>query len=348
VSFVAQIETLRTLGRRLPRPLDLWVRAGGRTAFRLYLLARAAGACGPGGRRRVGKVWAVPPEERAKAAGMYWMGHPLVARRLHVKSSGRPDADCYVHLKEHLEQAGWRFPVDRALSLGCGHGALERGLASLGMAARYDAIDLSAAAIEDARRLAAAAGVENVEYRVGDLENADFPDGVFDLVLAHQSVHHIEDLDGLCRAVRRTLRPGGVFHLSEFVGPDRFQWTDAQLRHLNGFVATLPARCRRMPAGWLRPPVHRPTIAEMLAADPSEAIRSSAIVETVGRHFRIVEQRELGGALLHMGLSGIVQNFDAEDPEDVARLEAFFALEDQLMADGVIGSDFVTITAVRD
>ena len=46
--------------------------------------------------------------------------------------------------------------------------------------------------------------------------------------------------------------------------------------------------------------------------------------------------------------SSPVYMFDAEDPEDVARLEAFFALEDQLMADGVIGSDFVTITAVRD
>lgn len=339
VSFAARIETLRALVRHLPEPLDLWARACGRMAFRL---------CCAFLRRPLGEVWAVPPEERSKSAGMFWMAHPLVARRLRAKASGRPDADAYVHLKARLEQTGWRFPVRRALSLGCGHGGLERGLAGLGVAERYDAIDLSAGAIEEARRLAAAAGLENIEYRVGDLEKADFPEGAFDLVLAHQSVHHVEDLDGLCRAVRRALRPGGVFHLSEFVGPDRFQWTAAQLHHLNGFVAALPARCRRMPGGRRRLAVRRPTVAEMLALDPSEAIRSSAIVETVRRHFRIVEQRELGGALLHMGLSGIAQNFDADDPEDVARLEAFFALEDRLMADGVIASDFVTITAVRD
>ena len=45
---------------------------------------------------------------------------------------------------------------------------------------------------------------------------------------------------------------------------------------------------------------------------------------------RVVEVRELGGALLHMGLAGIIQNFDPQDPDDVAQLEAFFALEDRL------------------
>jgi hypothetical protein len=62
----------------------------------------------------------------------------------------------------------------------------------------------------------------------------------------------------------------------------------------------------------------------------------------------VVELRELGGALLHDGLAGIAQNFDPASPEDAARLEAFFALEDRLMAEGVVGSDFVTVTAIRD
>ena len=51
---------------------------------------------------------------------------------------------------------------------------------------------------------------------------------------------------------------------------------------------------------------------------------------------------------VRVGLSGIAQNFDPEDPDDVARIEAFFELEDRLMAEGVIDSDFVTVTAVRD
>ena len=43
-----------------------------------------------------------------------------------------------------------------------------------------------------------------------------------------------------------------------------------------------------------------------------------------------------------------VTSHHAEDPEAIAHLEAFFELEDRLMAEGVIDSDFVTVTAVRD
>lgn len=119
--------------------------------------------------------------------------------------------------------------------------------------------------------------------------------------------------------MRRALQPGGVFHLNEFVGPDRFQWTDAQLDHLNAFCEALPERYRRLASGQVRPPVIRPTIEQMIAADPSEAIRSSAIIETVRRHFRVMELRELGGALLHIGLSGIIHNFHPYVAEDNAR-----------------------------
>lgn len=297
---------------------------------------------------RVSEVWDQSPQEIMDAQGLYWMGHPMVARRIHTRASGSPHVDAYGHLKRLLQGQGWRFPVARVLSLGCGHGALERALCTIELAERYDAIDIAPRAIAEARRLAAEAGLTHIHYQVGDLEHADLPDGAFDMVFAHQSAHHIEDLDGLFAAARRALRPGGVLHLHEFVGPDRFQWTDAQLDNINAFVGALPERYRRLPNGELRPPRRRPTIAEMIEADPSEAIRSSAIVEAVGRHFRVIELRELGGALLHDGLCGIAQNFDPASDEDRAHLEAFFALEDRLMAEGVVGSDFVTVTAVRD
>ena len=300
------------------------------------------------GRERVKQTWAMSPEQREQAYGMSWMAHPMVVRRLNAKASGAPEGDAYTHLMALLQAQGWRFPVPRALSLGCGHGALERGLAGLGFAERIDGVDLAPGAVAEARRLAAEAGLTQLHYHVGDLEQANLPEGGVDVVLAHQSVHHIEHLDALFEAVRWTLRPGGVLHLHEFVGPDRFQWTEAQLHHINAFVQALPPRYRRLPSGGLRPPRLRPTIPQMIASDPSEAVRSSEILAAVRRRFRIVELRELGGALLHVGLSDIAQNFDPDAPEDVERLEQFFALEDRLMAEGVLTSDFVTVTAVRD
>jgi SAM-dependent methyltransferase len=361
----SRIEALRARARSLPPPLNLCARWAGGTAYRLYgrtrralsrlsqvevaLPGRRAELARERDRARVSEFWAVSPEEQMAAGGMNWMHHPLVARRLAIKASDRTDADPYIHLMIRLRDEGWSFPVPRALSLGCGHGALERGLVTIGLAGRCDGIDLSEGAIQEARRLAVGAGLDGqIQYTVGDLEHADFPEGAFDVVFFHHSMHHIEDLEGLCVAVRRALRPGGILHLDEFVGPDRFQWTDTQLHHLNTFVQALPDRYRRLASGDVMPAVVRPTIEQMIALDPSEAIRSSAIMETVRRHFRVVEVRELGGSLLHVGLSGIAQNFDPKDPGDDAQLEAFFELEDRLMAEGVIRSDFVTVTAVRD
>ena len=154
-----------------------------------------------------------------------------------------------------------------------------------------------------------------------------------------------ENLDGLYRSVHAALRPGGVFHLHEFVGPSRFQWTDAQLAAVNGYLDSLPAHLRRLPAGRAKPAMQRPTIEAMIDADPSEAIRSADILEALDPYFEIIERRDIGGTLLHLALGDIAQNFDPSNAEDQQHLQRLFDLEDQMLADGTIRSDFVVVTA---
>ena len=105
-------------------------------------------------------------------------------------------------------------------------------------------------------------------------------------------------------------------------------------------------RLRRVPSGAVKGRLRRPTVAEMLALDPTEAIRSAEIPAVVREHFDVVEERPLGGALAHLALDDIAQNFDPADPEARSALERLFALEDEAMADGRIGSDFAAFTAV--
>jgi len=304
-----------------------------------------------GRRNRVKKTWTADPAERYEKNGWYWMKHPMVVSRLNTRISGNPAIDAYMHLRHLLEDLGRQLPVKRAISLGCGYGALERKLVSIDIAERIDAYDLVEDAIREARRLAADQGIDKIRYHVFDLEDPELladSKGSIDIIFAHQSVHHIEDLEGLFRRVHRALRPGGIFHLHEFVGPDRFQWTDDQLREINSFVEMLPRKYRLLPSGKERPVLQKPTITEMLSSDPSEAVRSSTILPAVKRYFRIIEQREIGGSLLHLGLGDIAQNFRMDEAEDRAHLERFFAREDQLMERGVIGSDFVVVTAIKD
>ncbi|MDQ7747107.1 class I SAM-dependent methyltransferase [Hydrogenophaga pseudoflava] len=298
-------------------------------------------------RARVSEAWSVSPSQRQEIQGMNWMAHPRVMARLHQKATGKEGMDVYIHLKDTLTRLGWQLPVPRMVSLGCGFGALERGFAQIGLASRIDGYDIAEGAIAGARTCAAEMGLDQLHYHVADLERLELPEASCDLVVGFQSIHHVNDLDRLFGMVRRALRPGGIFHLHEYVGPDRFQWTDAQLTHMNAFLQTLPERYHRLPNGVLRGPRERPRAADVIACDPSEAIRSSQIIPTLQRHFRVLDRRDLGGALLHIGLSDIAQNFSESSAEDVAHLDRFFALEDRLMAEGQIGSDFAVLTAVR-
>lgn len=296
---------------------------------------------------RAAETWSVSPAQRQEIQGMNWMSHPRVIARLNHKATGDERKDVYIHLKDTLTGLGWPLPLARVASLGCGFGALERGFASIQMATHIDGYDIADGAIAGARAAAAAEGLDSLHYHVADLERLELPEASCDLIFGFQSVHHINDLDRLCRMVRRALRPGGIFHLHEYVGPDRFQWTDAQLSHMNRFLLTLPERYHRLPNGIVRGPRERPLAADVIACDPTEAVRSSQIVATVERHFKVLARHDLGGALLHIGLSDIAQNFDPENPVDMAHLNRFFALEDRLMAEGVIGSDFLVMTVVK-
>lgn len=185
------------------------------------------------------------------------MAHPAVARRLNTRISGDPSKDAYAHLKDVLLERGWTLPVPHAVSLGCGFGALERAIAPLNLAERIDVYDLADVAIAEARTLAAEQGLTNVHCQLTGLGRAGLREGSVDLVRGHQSVHHIEELDGLCLAVRRALRPGGIVHLHACVGPGGVQWTDTQLGAINDFVAR--------PAGALPRPRHRRAAARVAA-----------------------------------------------------------------------------------
>jgi SAM-dependent methyltransferase len=270
----------------------------------------------------------------------------MVRARLNTLISGHPECDAYGRLELLLRERAWELPIEHALSLGCGFGNLERDLARRGMVRSIDAYDIAEGAIAEARKLAAEAGLDGISYYVADLDQMRFQPGTVDVVFAHQSVHHVERLEGLYETVRNALRPGGVFHLHEFVGPSRFQWSDTQLGLVNAFLDSLPPRLRRLPSGEPKPALRRPTIAEMMAADPSEAVRSADIVSALLPFFNVIEERRIGGTLLHLALGEIAQNFDPESAEDSTRLEAFFALEDRAMAEGAIGSDFVILTAI--
>jgi|WetSurMetagenome_2_1015567.scaffolds.fasta_scaffold11833_5 SAM-dependent methyltransferase len=275
-----------------------------------------------------------------------WWDIPEVMDRWNVMISGDARVD-YVDyfLARHL---GGRRSMS-ALSLGSGTGAREIALARTGLFARVDGVDSSRARIAYAEGRAREAGVGGiVRYVAGDAARVDLAGGSYDLVIAEQFLHHVSPLDPMLSRIRGLLRNDGFFVFNEFVGPSRFQWTDAQLEAVNALLDGLPPRYRvRWRSGTIKRRVHRPGRLAVMLYDPTEAVESSRIVPLVRGAFDMIELKGYGGAVLQPLFSDIAWNFLPKGPETAALLARCFEVEDRLLARGEIGHDFVVGICAR-
>jgi len=256
--------------------------------------------------------------------------------------SGQPN----VGWLEYVARKYYPIPVQSALSLGCGGGGLERHGLQLKMAQRFDAFDVSADAVKLCKEEAEKSGqLAAIDYAVANLNRIEFEAETFDAAFASQSVHHIESLEHYMQQVRNSLKPGGYFIINEFVGPNQFQWTDAQLAHCQRLLAEIPEALRetiREPG--IKHTIERPTLEFMNGYDPTEAIRSADIIPELEKQFEIVERRDFGGTLLHLVLDNIAGNL-SECEQGKTLLRHLFEEEQRLLASGEISSDFTLLVA---
>ncbi|HZI50465.1 MAG TPA: class I SAM-dependent methyltransferase [Terriglobia bacterium] len=288
----------------------------------------------------VGNIWT--PE-----AMSHWLQHPLVQARIDAKvTDGTGDRFQYF-LRRYLSN---KLPVERALTIGCGGGELERGLCKYDFARVHEGIDIAERAVSDACSAAENAGFNHLEYRVADANRVRLPSEKYDVVFGVSAIHHIERLEHLFAEVRKALKPGGYFFLDEYIGPSKFQWTDTQLRVMNEQLSLLPSEIKRRisdPAE-IKSHVERKTVSFMNESDPSEAVRSGEIVPLLERHFKVLEFKGYGGSLLHELLYDIVGNFTEKHPRSLAHLERLFRVEDEQIALGELQHDFAVIVAQQD
>ncbi len=104
----------------------------------------------------------------------------------------------------------------RIASVGCGDCAFEIRVAN-GLLARgigdftVLCLDISDVALDRGRGYASDAGVASHFEMVPHDFNQGLPDGVFDAVMANQSLHHVLELERLYSAISRQLATGGLF-----------------------------------------------------------------------------------------------------------------------------------------
>lgn len=158
------------------------------------------------------------------------------------------------------------FAGKRGIDIGCGGGQF--GLEAANQGVEMIGFDPSFEEVQLGREQARTSGVTNIDYVRAEPACPPFAHGVFDLVMAKDSLHHVPDLD---MALERTIacaKPAATIVIHEHVAKARIK------SRIMSRIA--PAAVRKILRRWPSIPVPKELLTDSANEDVSaEAIRSA-------------------------------------------------------------------------
>ena len=151
--------------------------------------------------------------------------------------------------REYLPGRSWQGLAEALLSLmppmiiadlGAGEGTFSQLLAR--RAERVIAVDNSERMVDFGANLADKHGVENIEYRLGDMEAVPIGDAEVDLAFFSQSLHHALNPERAVSEAWRILRPGGRLAILDLV---RHQFEEAREMYADVWLGFTEIELRR-------------------------------------------------------------------------------------------------------
>lgn len=162
--------------------------------------------------------------DRAAAAEAYFEAHAAewdAIRSLHVPESA---------VEQAIDDMLHGQPIGTLVDLGTGTGRMLELLG--GKAASVIGIDRSPEMLRLARAKLAAAGIEKVDLRQGDIYALPLSSSAADTVVLHQVLHYAQQPAAAINEAGRLLVPGGRLLIVDFASHDReeLRTTDAHVR----------------------------------------------------------------------------------------------------------------------
>lgn len=103
----------------------------------------------------------------------------------------------------------------KVLELGCGTGDMWKNRESLiSRCSKLILSNFSEGMIAAAKETVG--NYDNIEYKVLDIQNIPYEDGIFDIVIANMMLYHVPDIDKGLAEVRRVLKKDGSFYCATY------------------------------------------------------------------------------------------------------------------------------------
>ena len=271
------------------------------------------------------------------AAASQWVSNPIIADKIHQRMSGGQTKKYWLRWLIEDYFAGQKF--NHLISLGCGIGNHEILMAELGFAQHIDAFDFSASSLEIARRDAQEAGVQ-VNFYQEDFNTFILnPDTKYDVAFCSGSLHHVRELERFLDIVHKALHPQGYFIINEYVGANYCIYDQHQVEMINRLYQCFHKLIR---SGVMEHKFVNPSIHQVFATDPSEAVRSELILPFIEYYFDVELFNPFGGGILHPLYPLLDHNqFLPGDPKGETIIKLLLEFEQILMEiPGGLESDF--------
>ena len=244
----------------------------------------------------------------------------------------------------------WLAPnPGRMLSLGSGMAFTEEFVLEHGGATQIVAYEMSSVACEAAtRRVANKPWADQLEMRARDVLADDLPPASFDVVFVQAAIHHFEKIDAMYTLMHRVLKPGGLLVFDEYVGPDHHLYHAEAMAIMNEINACLaPAYRFDHLAQHTREQVPVPSLEWMLGHDPTEGVHASRILPLTYEWFEVLDRSDYGGTIMRPFFTGILPNFDWNDPKDQTVGRLVVLVEQLLTRTGALPHYHTSVVARR-
>jgi ubiquinone/menaquinone biosynthesis C-methylase UbiE len=267
-----------------------------------------------------------------------WANHPLVINHFRAIREG-------LSLEEWLVSRYLPKPsVQRAIGFGVGTATFELILTQANVVQEYHLYDVSEKALELAQETAHRLGIEKrVHFYCQDLNDLDFPENSYDFVSFISSLHHVTQLESVLEKLYKAIVPGGLLFANEYIGPNRFAAPENHLQYARRMFRILDKSLKKP-----FPELPLPTVEEVILADPTEAVHSEEIVDSLQRIFDRVEITPTNGSLCFNLWWGLNHDALFESREGFDLVQTALDLEAYLISSGQLPTYFAYLVAFKD